>query len=158
MTKMISNAPDLSGVTCWTSIESREEYYLSWGNRNGTILLAQFNGPIGQVIVTRRYNDDRLVGYTPYKMKHFVSERYLWLVIAYEPRLPTEQFAFAVYQVNGTVFKRRQLIKSNEYVDFDIMRHKRSFYMAVSLGPPLGQPEPSTSQVSQTQFIHQFRF
>lgn len=143
-----SVSSDMDGVTSWTSVASRDEFYLAWGLKNGTLVLAQFNGPHAEIAIRRKYNDPRLDALAPYKLKHFVSNRYLWLVVAYEPLTRQAQHTVAVYQINGTLFKQRQIIESQDYVDIDVLQVKGDTFMALSSGPSLGATSANKPEVS----------
>lgn len=132
-----SGPPELVGVTAWTAIASPDEFYLAWGLRNGSLVLAQFNGPRADIAVRRKFRDQKIVG-VPYKLKHFVHNRFLWLVVAYQTvHDPHDPFKIAVYQINGTVFKRRQEIVHDMHkgrMDMDILQSRGHTYMAMSVG------------------------
>ena len=125
------SSPDLNGVTAWASIEGSSDFYLVWGSRGGQLTLAQFNGPFGETVIRQRFRDARFTGHKPYKMRYFVENRFLWLIVAYsDPEKPISS-SIVVYQVNGTLFVPKQLIRADG-ADIDVIQDRGSVYLAIS--------------------------
>ena len=127
-----ATSKDMAGVASWLTIEGRDNFFMVWGLNTGAIRLAQFDGTSGETILRRRYTDVTIYNAVPYKMRHFLNRRFLWLVVTYRSVALPRKYTVAVYQVNGTMFTQRQVIEADTYVDIDVMQFKSVVYMAMS--------------------------
>ena len=129
--QVMSPTTDLNGVTVWTSIESREAFYVIWGSRDGGLTLAQFNGPFGETTVLQRFYDERFSHQRATKMRYFVETDFMGLVVAYASPVNPETTTLAVYHVNRTVFSPKQVL-SVKKADMDLIQDRHLVYLAIS--------------------------